>query len=46
MTSSTRKNTSTTNPYSESFKYITTILIESYEIKIIISLLSPLLNNH
>ena len=28
-----------------SFKYIATILIESYEIKILISLSSPLLNN-
>ena len=33
-------------PHSASFKHIATTLIESYEIKILISLSSPMLNNH
>ena len=32
--------------YMQGFKYIATILIESYEIKILISLSSPMLNKH
>ena len=38
--------TSRTNSYKVSFKYIATILIESYEIRILISLSSPMLNNN
>ena len=40
-TFSATKNPSPTDPYNVSFKYIATILNESYEIKILISLSSP-----
>ena len=41
-----QKKTSTSNAYNISFKCIATILIKSYEIKILISLSSPLFNKH